>query len=71
MINRENEIFSTAVEITSMMSVDAFVTKSGLKMVSTVHSSTLLKGHVELRDGTIFNANLDVPKDKMEIFSVK
>lgn len=54
-----------------MMSVDAFVTKSGLKMVSTVHSSTLLKGHLELQDGKIFNANLDMPKDKMEIFSLK
>ncbi|XP_061171948.1 uncharacterized protein LOC133181472, partial [Saccostrea echinata] len=62
---------SAAVEISSMMSVDAFVTKSGLKMVSTLHSSTLLKGHVELQDGKIFNANLDVPKDKMEIFSLK
>ena len=54
-----------------MMSVDASVTKSGLKMVSTVHSSTLLKGHVELQDGQIFNANLDMPRDKMDIFSVK
>ncbi|XP_062611985.1 uncharacterized protein LOC134273791, partial [Saccostrea cucullata] len=62
---------SAAVEISSMMSVDAFVTKSGLKMVSTLHSSTLLKGHVELQDGKILNANLDVPKDKMEIFSLK
>ncbi|XP_062611984.1 uncharacterized protein LOC134273790, partial [Saccostrea cucullata] len=62
---------SAAVEISSMMSVDAFVTKSGLKMVSTLHSSTLLKGHVELQDGKIFNANLDMPKDKMEIFSLK
>ncbi|XP_056021701.1 uncharacterized protein LOC130054813 [Ostrea edulis] len=62
---------SAAVEISSMMSVDAFVTKSGLKMVSTVHSSTLLKGHLELQDGKIFNANLDMPKDKMEIFSLK
>lgn len=64
-------IYSAAVEISSMMSVDASVTKSGLKMISTIHSSTLLKGHVELQDGQIFNANLDMPRDKMDIFSVK
>ncbi|XP_056009974.1 uncharacterized protein LOC125679922 [Ostrea edulis] len=62
---------SAAIEVSSMMSVDAFVTKSGLKMVSTIHSSTMLKGHLELKDGKIFNANLDMPKDKMEIFSLK
>ena len=64
-------LVSAAVEISSMMSVDAFVTKSGLKMVSTLHSSTLMKGKVELKDGQILSAEWDMPRDKMEIVSVK
>ena len=52
------------------MSVDAFVAKSGLKMVSTLHSSTQLKGQVSLKDGQIFNAEWE-PSDKTEILSVK
>lgn len=54
-----------------MMSVDVFVMKSGLKMVLIVYLSILLQGYVEFWDGIIFNVNLDVLKDKMEIFSVK
>ncbi|XP_067678851.1 uncharacterized protein [Haliotis asinina] len=62
---------SGAVEITGMMTVDAFVAKTGLKMVSSVHSSSSLKGRVELSRGQIFNLELDMPQDKMEIFNVK
>ena len=40
--------FSGTVEIESMMSVDAFVTKGGLKMLSTLHSSTGACGKIEI-----------------------
>lgn len=53
------------------MTIDAYVTKAGLKMVSTVHTSTSLKGRVELRDGQIFNMELDTPEDKQEIFDFR
>ncbi|XP_048255783.1 apolipophorins-like [Haliotis rufescens] len=62
---------SGAVEITGTMTVDAFVAKTGLKMVSSVHSSSSVKGRVELSRGQIFNLELDMPQDKMEIFNVK
>ncbi|KAJ8316558.1 hypothetical protein KUTeg_005895 [Tegillarca granosa] len=55
----------------SMMSVDAFVTKSGMKMVSTLHSSTALQGNIELANGRVFNAQLDIPRQKMEILNFK
>ena len=63
--------FSSAVEISSVMGVDAFVTRSGLKMVTTLHSSTELNGKVSLKNGQIFLANLNMPKDKLELLSVK
>ena len=54
-----------------MMSVDAFVTKTGIKMVSNLHTNTVVKGKIQLSGGRIFNAEWDLPKDKMEIISVK
>ncbi|XP_041360319.1 uncharacterized protein LOC121376501 [Gigantopelta aegis] len=62
---------SGAVEIVSTMSVDAFVTKVGLKMISTLHSSSSVKGRLELVRGKIFSLEFDLPKDKIEIFDFK
>ncbi|KAL3871442.1 hypothetical protein ACJMK2_039441 [Sinanodonta woodiana] len=62
---------SGAIELSSTMSVDAFVTKSGLKMVSTLHTSSALQGKVQLSNGRVFVAELDMPQEKMNIISVK
>ena len=62
---------SAAIEVSSMMSVDAFVTKSGMKMVSTLHTSTALQGMIELADGRILEMELDMPREKMEIVNFK
>lgn len=62
---------SAAIEISTMMGVDAFVTKSGIKMVSTLHSNTMVKGKIQLSEGRILNAEWDLPEDRMDIISVK
>ena len=64
-------VISAAIEISGMMSVDSYVTKSGLKMVSTMHTSTALQGKIELADSKILKAELDMPQDKVEIFGLK
>ena len=53
------------------MSVDAFVTKVGLKMVSTVHSRTSVQGKVSLTEEKSLNVEFDLPEEQMDIFSVK
>ena len=63
--------YSAAVEISSMMSVDAYVTKSGIKMVSSLLSNTMVKGKLQLSEGQVFNAEWDLPDDRMDIISVK
>ena len=63
--------FSAALEISSMMSVDALVTKTGIKMVSNLHTNTMVKGKIQLSEGKVLNAEWDLPEDKMEIISVK
>ena len=54
-----------------MMSVDAYVTKSGIKMVSSLLSNTMVKGKLQLSEGRVFNAEWDLPDDRMDIISVK
>lgn len=62
---------SAALEITSQMGVDAHVARTGLKMVSTLHTSTILQGKVQLKEGREFEFDFDVPRDQMEIFSAQ
>ncbi|XP_067677414.1 uncharacterized protein [Haliotis asinina] len=61
---------SGSIKITGTMTVDAFVTKTGLRVVNTWHSSTALKGRVELSRGKILRADIDFPQQKMEILDV-
>ena len=53
------------------MSVDALVTKVGLKMVSSLYTSTAVQGKVSLVDGSVLDMQFDLPEDKMEIINVK
>jgi hypothetical protein len=62
---------SAAIEITGSMSIDAMVTKTGLRMRNTLHTSTALKGSVKLQRGQLLNMVLDTPEDKMEIFNAR
>nr|AGM37974.1 apolipophorin [Sinohyriopsis cumingii] len=62
---------SGAIAVSSIMSIDATVVRGGLKMVSTLHSSTGGKVKVELKKKQLFNLQLDLAQDKMEILDVK
>ena len=57
--------------MSSMMSVDAFVARTGLKMVSTLHTSTELNGQVQVQDSQVLLGKLNMPKDKIEVVSVE
>jgi len=62
---------SAAVEIQGEFGVDAQVTRTRLRVSNTVHSSTLLDGKLALKDEQIFNAEWNMPQQKMEIFSAE
>ena len=57
--------------VSGEMSVDAQVSKAALLVTGTLHSSTALKGRVDLDRGRVLSVELDVPQDKMEIFDLK
>lgn len=64
-------VYSAALAVTGTMAVDAFVTKTGLRMRNTLHSSTSLKGRIQLSRGQQLNIELDTPEEKLEIFGAK
>lgn len=54
-----------------MMSLNAGNTRAGLKMVTTLHSSTSATGSMDLTNGQVMSVDLDTPKRNMEILDVK
>jgi hypothetical protein len=62
---------SAAIEVRASMGVDGRVATTGLKIVNTLHSSTVLDGLVQLRDGRVFNFDWNLPQDKVEIFNAE
>lgn len=62
---------SAALEVRASMGVDGQVASTGLKIVNTLHSSTVLDGVVQLRDGRVFNLDWNLPQDKVEIFNAE
>lgn len=63
--------FSGAVDVSSVMSVDAFVTKSGLRMVSNFHSSTSVSAKFELDKKQELTMEFSIPKERSEIVNAK
>uniref|UniRef100_A0A1C9ZV19 Apolipophorin long isoform n=1 Tax=Uroteuthis edulis TaxID=55720 RepID=A0A1C9ZV19_9MOLL len=57
---------SASVQVTGEMSVDAHVSKAGLKMVTVAHTSTGAK--LDIHDNKF---DLQIPQKKMEIFNLK
>jgi len=62
---------SAAVELSTMMGVDAFVTQTGVKMVSTLHTSSEVDGKIMIKDSQVVQLKLNAPKDKVEILNAE
>ena len=55
------------LEISALMSVDAFYAKTGLKSVTRLHTSTFIDVHAEIDGGKLANLQINLPQDKSEI----
>jgi hypothetical protein len=62
---------SGAVQISGMMSIDMGISRAGLKMVTTLHTSTSLSGSLDLTNGQVLSVDLDTPKRNNDILDVK
>ena len=52
------------------MSVDAVFARTGLKSVSKLHTSTFFDGKLEMDNGKLMKAELNVPKDTVDVLDV-
>jgi hypothetical protein len=67
----EVHIFPTAtMQVTGLMSVDAKTSKTGLKSVTKMHTSTFFDAKVAMDGGKLVKAEINMPRDQMEILDV-
>lgn len=60
---------SGSIEVTSLLSVDAHVVESGVKVAATLHSSTGLDLTVKVLDGYGVDVKIGLPVKKQEILN--
>lgn len=53
------------------MSMDAFVSQAGLKLATTLHTSTEAGGLIQIRQGKIFNMDINMPEGNIEVLSIE
>ena len=53
------------------MGVDAWIAKTGLKLVNTLHTSNVADGKIQLQDGLVFVMDINVPSDRIELFDFR
>ena len=61
---------SIALKISGTMSVDAFHTKTSIRSLSNIHSSTFIGGSFDLIGTRLVQFQLKVPNDNIEVFEI-
>ena len=61
---------SVTIKISGTMSVDAFATKTSIKSVSKIHSSTYFGGSFDVIGSRLVQVQLKIPNEKVEIFDI-
>ncbi|XP_042895388.1 uncharacterized protein [Parasteatoda tepidariorum] len=63
---------SGAVEIASLLTIDAGnIARSGLRVVSSMHSSSVLDGKVEVKNGEVVKVQLNMPRERIDVFNIE
>lgn len=62
---------SAAIDLTRVMSIDVGVAKRGIRVTSTIHTSTALDGKVEIKPTGEINLKYNMRQEKQEILNLK
>ncbi|GFR65207.1 apolipophorin [Elysia marginata] len=62
---------SAAVQFSGRMSVGLGSTHVGLKMITTLHTSTAVSSSIDLNNGQVLVVKMDTPKRSMDVLNVK
>ncbi|KAH6941668.1 hypothetical protein HPB50_022254 [Hyalomma asiaticum] len=62
---------SASIDMSGLMSIDAGVAKRGIRILSTMHTSTALDGKIEIKSTGEMNFKYNIRNDKQEILNMK
>uniref|UniRef100_A0A131YSR5 Vitellogenin B n=1 Tax=Rhipicephalus appendiculatus TaxID=34631 RepID=A0A131YSR5_RHIAP len=62
---------SASIDMSGLMSIDAGVAKRGIRILSTMHTSTALDGKIEIKPTGEMNFKYNMRNDKQEILNMK
>eukprot|EP00795_Rhopilema_esculentum_P006498 gene6498-11955_t len=62
---------SVSLAISGKVTVDGFFSKVGLRLHSNTHTTAKIGGEVDYKEGKIFEAKIDAPSDKVDLFKYK
>lgn len=62
---------SASIDMSGLMSIDAGVAKRGIRVSSTMHTSTALDGKIEIKSTGEINFKYNLRNDKQEILNMK
>lgn len=60
-----------AIDITGTMSVDAYYASAGIKLKTSLYTSSAIEGSIKIRGKKLVNIKFSLPKKTTEIFGVK
>ena len=53
------------------MGVHVMTSRAGMKLVSTMHTSTEMSGRFEVKDSQVVKVSYDAPSQKQEILNIE
>lgn len=62
---------SISLDVTGTMSVDAFYANTGIKLKTSMDTSSAIEGNIKIRGTKLVSVKFSIPRQTSEIFSAK
>jgi hypothetical protein len=59
------------MEINGEIGIDARVARTGIKMKTTLHTSTVAEGKIQMKNGRIFKLDIKSPEENTQVISAE
>lgn len=66
-----SSFYSVAVDITGQMGVDAYYASTGIKLKTSLYSSTAVEGNIKINGTKFVKVSFNLPKEKAEIITAQ
>lgn len=62
---------SVSIDVTGQMGIDAYFASTGIKLKTSLHSSTAVDGYVKVEGTTFARVSFNLPKEKADIITAQ